>query len=215
MDDSNKKIQIYVVSHSEHDIKDIEANDIYVPLFVGRAGKDNLGFLSDDTGDNISDKNSSYCELTGLYWIWKNSTADVIGLAHYRRYFAKWKFGKRLERKDIEEILKDYDIISLRFQLKLEGHGLLGSSFLDKSFAVKSGEKFDLYFELCTDNFIPGKYLADVVVFASDGAGNARAADAIPNGLSFEISNEFVSDYVWWRDPFGFVKFDDMKLIRK
>lgn len=126
MDDSNKKIQIYVVSHSEHDIKDIESNDIYVPLFVGRAGKDNLGFLSDDTGDNISDKNSSYCELTGLYWIWKNSTADVIGLAHYRRYFAKWKFGKRLERKDIEEILKDYDII-----LPKKSNVLFGSVYED------------------------------------------------------------------------------------
>ena len=126
MDDSNKEIQIYVVSHSEHDIKDIEANDIYVPLFVGRAGKDNLGFLSDDTGDNISDKNSSYCELTGLYWIWKNSTADVIGLAHYRRYFAKWKFGKRLERKDIEEILKDYDII-----LPKKSNVLFGSVYED------------------------------------------------------------------------------------
>ena len=85
----NLNIQVYVVSHSEEDIKDIDANDIYVPLFVGRAGKDNLGFVSDDTGDNISDKNSSYCELTGLYWMWKNSTADIIGLVHYRRYFAQ------------------------------------------------------------------------------------------------------------------------------
>ena len=44
MNDSNKEIQIYVVSHSDEDIKDIDADDIYVPLFVGRAGKDNLGF---------------------------------------------------------------------------------------------------------------------------------------------------------------------------
>ena len=46
MESSN--IQVYVVSHSEEDIKDIDANDIYVPLFVGRDGKDNLGFTSDD-----------------------------------------------------------------------------------------------------------------------------------------------------------------------
>ena len=104
------KIQVYVVSHSEEDIQDIDANDIYVPLFVGRDGKDNLGFVSDDTGDNISSKNSSYCELTGLYWMWKNSTADIIGLVHYRRHFSKKSFGKPINRKDIEEILKDYDI---------------------------------------------------------------------------------------------------------
>ncbi|MCQ2965009.1 MAG: DUF4422 domain-containing protein, partial [archaeon] len=48
------KTQVYVVSHSEDDIKNIESNEIYVPLFVGRDGKDNLGFCSDDTGDNIS-----------------------------------------------------------------------------------------------------------------------------------------------------------------
>ena len=84
---SNKKIEVYVIAHSPKEIKSIKGNDIYKPLFVGRNGKDNLGFLSDDTGDNISSKNSAYCELTGLYWMWKNSSADIIGLVHYRRYF--------------------------------------------------------------------------------------------------------------------------------
>ena len=81
----NKNIEVYVVSHSKEDIENIKSDDIYVPLFVGRAGEDNFGFLSDDSGDNISDKNSSYCELTGLYWAWKNLDADYVGLAHYRR----------------------------------------------------------------------------------------------------------------------------------
>ena len=107
----DKNVQIYVVSHSEEDIKNVKSNEIYVPLFVGRNGKDNLGFCSDDTGDNISDKNSLYCELTGLYWMWKNSSADIIGLAHYRRYFANWRLGHRLEIDEIMQILKEYDII--------------------------------------------------------------------------------------------------------
>lgn len=51
-----KNIQIYVVSHSEEDIKTTISNEIYTLLFVGRNGKDNLGFLSDDQGDNISEK---------------------------------------------------------------------------------------------------------------------------------------------------------------
>ena len=51
--------------------------------------KQSLGFLQDNVGNNISYKNSNYCELTGLYWIWKNVDDPFKGLVHYRRYFGK------------------------------------------------------------------------------------------------------------------------------
>ena len=104
-------IQLYVCSHSLDDIKQIRNDDIYVPLFVGRNHKDNFGFCSDDSNeDNISSKNPYYCELTGLYWMWKASDADIIGLCHYRRYF-KGKNGKLIEEQEILDYLSDYDII--------------------------------------------------------------------------------------------------------
>lgn len=61
----------------------------YLPVHVGKAlNNQDLGITGDNTGDNISHKNKSYCELTGLYWAWKNlKDTDIIGLCHYRRYF--------------------------------------------------------------------------------------------------------------------------------
>lgn len=61
----------------------------YFPIQVGKAiSQVDLGIQGDNTGDNISHKNASYCELTGMYWAWKNlKDVDVIGLCHYRRYF--------------------------------------------------------------------------------------------------------------------------------
>ncbi len=62
-----------------------------------------MGFTPDNTGDNISEKNKNYCELTALYWAWKNLDADFIGLVHYRRYFSNGKLLKRKEARILSE----------------------------------------------------------------------------------------------------------------
>ena len=69
-------------------------DEMYLPVHVGAEGKDDIGYQKDNTRDNISVKNPFFCELTGLYWAWKNLDADYIGLAHYRRHFTSKKLIK-------------------------------------------------------------------------------------------------------------------------
>ena len=107
-------IQIFVAAHKRFDLSS-RLTPIYRPLQVGSEGKESIGFLRDNEGDHISEKNPFYCELTGLYWIWKNVCADVVGLCHYRRYFSSRPLDRHLRRvltgEQIEEILKTYDVI--------------------------------------------------------------------------------------------------------
>ena len=82
---SSNNIKIMVVTHKEAPMP--TDRELYVPTLVG-PNKDNLNFDSyfrDDLGDNIAEKNLNFCELTALYWAWKNLEADYVGLVHYRR----------------------------------------------------------------------------------------------------------------------------------
>ena len=78
-------IKIAIAYHKPSIILDCEH---FLPIHAGKAlSKYDLGIQGDDKGDNISMKNPWYCELTALYWLWKNTTADYKGLMHYRRIF--------------------------------------------------------------------------------------------------------------------------------
>lgn len=103
-----KSIVIFVATHVKCNPPAIP---IYVPLHVGREGKDDLGYVGDNIGKNISALNHLYGELTGLYWISQNIQGmDYIGLCHYRRYFInEQKYP--LNRQEYLSILQDHDII--------------------------------------------------------------------------------------------------------
>lgn len=109
---SDKKLEIYIAIHKKAKVLN---RSCYIPIQVGAEGKEDLGYIKDNTGDNISCKNPNYCELTGLYWMWKHSKADIIGLVHYRRYFVKSFFTTNIEKaiteEDVNNYLKKYDII--------------------------------------------------------------------------------------------------------
>lgn len=96
INNNDPKIKIYVVCHKPSYVPE---NPYLYPIQVGAAinGRHLPGMLHDDEGDNISDKNKSYCELTAHYWAWKNEDADYYGFFHYRRYFS---FDPDIDRDD-------------------------------------------------------------------------------------------------------------------
>ena len=121
----NNIIEVYIASHKKIDLivpdgyKAIQVNSEYL-------NEDWKGYIRDDSGENISIKNSSYCELTALYWAWKNSNATIKGLCHYRRffsfedkvelkrtiYFDQFQLKKNiLKAEQIKKILSEYDLI--------------------------------------------------------------------------------------------------------
>jgi len=79
-------VKVYVFHYKKGSI--LEIDRIYQPVMAGNAlHSGDSGITGDDTDDNISLKNPHYSELTGIYWVWKNTSQDVTGACHYRRFF--------------------------------------------------------------------------------------------------------------------------------
>lgn len=100
-------VKVIVAAHKKYAMP---VDPMYMPLQVGSALHEDIGYTRDDNGDNISAKNPYFCELTGLYWAWKNLDADAVGLAHYRRHFGK-KADSLLTGKEASALLEKYEAI--------------------------------------------------------------------------------------------------------
>ena len=116
----SEKIKIIVCTHKKCDMP---KDSLYLPLHVGAAGKKtkdgsplDFGYARDDSGDNISIRNSNFGTQTGLYWEWKNLDADYKGLVHYRRYFVGENYkkgdmlGSVITKDEIEPMLRKYKV---------------------------------------------------------------------------------------------------------
>nr|MBP3258863.1 DUF4422 domain-containing protein [Bacilli bacterium] len=112
-----KDIKIIIATHKKYEMP---KDNMYLPLHVGAEGKQALGYVKDNTGDNISLKNPYFCELTGLYWAWKNLDNDYIGLAHYRRHFTDKLFRSKntsknianaISKEKVDKLLDNADVI--------------------------------------------------------------------------------------------------------
>lgn len=105
------KEHVYIISHKAYTpLSDID-KDLYKDMVVGASlgNRGNEGAIYDNVGKNISAKNRSFCELTGLYWMCNNTDDEILGLVHYRRFFMDK--GQILDKTELNKILKKYDLI--------------------------------------------------------------------------------------------------------
>ena len=110
METKKEKLTILVCAHKpdEH----IRNYPPYKAIQVGAAlhPEMDLGFLKDNVGDNISEKNPKYCELSAIYWGWKNlKNVEYAGLAHYRRYF-----DIDINDDNVDKLMKGYDMMVVK-----------------------------------------------------------------------------------------------------
>ncbi len=128
-------MSLYIITHKNFECK-INAKGyktIQVGAYKGHISAD----CFDDWGDNISAKNANYCELTGLYWLWKNTKDSYIGISHYRRYFTHDINARNaLSSSEVETLLQKYDII-LPFHAKY-------NKTIEDDYCEISGKKEDL-----------------------------------------------------------------------
>lgn len=137
-----------------------------------------VGDFQDNTGDNISEKNRQYCELTALYWIWKNQTADYYGLEHYRRAFTL----------NDSEIL---DILSQGVDAIIPKKIVMSLSVEEQYYINACNDTWDVMMEVLKkrDTFV---YECAKIVFSQN--------ILFPLNMGF-FSHRFLNDYCSWLFP--------------
>lgn len=134
-------IKIFVSHRIDLDSETID-NPLYIPVRCGAVydEREDVQMLGDDTGDNISEKRLSFCELTVQYWAWKNVKADYYGLCHYRRYLS---FSKERYVTDGQRLVHEY----ILNEAAAKKYNLLDSALMEKRISELDAlfqEEFDV-----------------------------------------------------------------------
>ena len=101
---------IYVITHKRYNLPNY---GLYVPLVVGDKYIEH-NYLTEYNGKNIAYLNDKINECTALYWIWKNTDSQYVGLNHYRRrFYNNWykNSGNYLDGFCAKRIMESYDVI--------------------------------------------------------------------------------------------------------
>lgn len=157
-----RNVTILIATQNKIDFRS-QLNAFYKPIFVGADLLDNkeIEYTKDNEGENISSKNKSFCELTALYWAWKNLNSSYIGLCHYRRYFLfNYKSIFKFDRIPILEcdtnFLNNLNISETVIQNLVDEHGVITThpritvGSIEKSY-IRDKVKFSKDFSILKD----------------------------------------------------------------
>lgn len=167
----NHSFRIFISTFNQ---KVLRVNDS-IPIEVGANKRKVFKYqLKDNTGNNISDKNNIFGELTGLYWIWKNinfDSNDIIGFYHYNKglkiskykainYFKKNNFKKawvalpagyirdnpdEIVNQALIKVLREDYPLYYKVWLKLYNSHMEGNQCRPANMFITTGNEFEKY----------------------------------------------------------------------
>lgn len=142
-----------------------------------------------------------------------NKKFELLGLDVINSDVSRYRRGDTINLVLHCMINKNVDNIGIRFVFNTRGI-TIGTSFMDKYVSGKNGDKIDLYLSVPTDNFAPGDYCVSAVPFEINEFGQVKYTDLINEAFYFQI-DEKMNDIIWISSAFGYIKFNDMELLKQ
>ena len=212
-DDRRTNVSLYrVCSHMDKELKsDMLSFDWEIPIQAGASlTKERISSICDDQRDNISGKNTEYCELTALYWIWKHDFSEYVGMCHYRRHFhLNVEQLSKLPVADIDVILTTpvlnfpsirwiyaHDHIENDWNIMMEAIKVLQPDYYEKAEQLQGGVFYYAYNMFIARKEILNAYcewLFPILTYCEEKCG--RKTDAYQNRYIGFLSERLMSIY--------------------
>ena len=150
---------------------DYKLPDYLIPVQVGAAMTDCVtAELVDNAGENISEKNGDYSELTGLYWMWKNRIRQqdekYYGLAHYRRFLELSEDDqRRLITNNIDVVLP----YPMPYEPNIEAHHLRYLTDQEWSGVLQALKELEPEYAEAFPNILSQEYLYNYNIILAKG----------------------------------------------
>lgn len=180
---------------------------IFNPIQVNFANNPHLidfNYFQDNNGENISIKNQTFCELTALYWSWKNlSTENIIGLNHYRRYFnflnnSIFRPHRILEVNGNDPIIKKHNSSEIKINKRVNNWLKKHDVLLPYIRKIKVDKKYMSISDEYCKNHITSDWITAMEIIVEKYPEYKKSIDEnFNNSNEIYLMNIFVAKYEW------------------